>query len=50
MEKEAIEKKFEYIYINNIWQNGSGLGSLPENTVEYRNFLENFIKKNKICT
>lgn len=50
----GLKDVFENIYKKNIWSMrggyGSGPGSLPEKTVEYRNFLQDFIKKNKIKT
>lgn len=42
------QKRFKEIYDKNFWGHGSGSGSLPENTAEYREFLENFIKEYKI--
>lgn len=38
---------FSHIYDKNIW-GGSGGGSSPENTVEYRAFLQNFLKEKNI--
>lgn len=46
--KENMSKIFEDVYKKNWWQKGSGPGSFPENTVEYRKFLQNFLKKNNI--
>ena len=42
------KKIFNMIYERNIWGNGSGSGSAPDNTNSYRNFLSNFIKTNDI--
>lgn len=39
---------FNQIYSNNLWGSGSGTGSLAENTVEYRKYLQNFIRANQI--
>lgn len=40
---------FSHIYDKNIW-GGSGGGSSPENTVEYRALLQNFLKEKTIKT
>lgn len=45
-----LENIFENIYKTNEWSHGSGTGSLPENTEEYREFLQNFLRKNNIKT
>ena len=37
------KKVFETIYKKNIWIHGSGPGSFPENTIEYRVFLQKFL-------
>jgi len=47
---EESRQAFSFIYANNLWEYGSGLGSLPENTLEYRYFLESFIAKHGIKT
>ena len=39
-----------HIYANDAWGFGSGIGSLPETTLDYRHFLETFIAKNGIET
>lgn len=39
---------FTKIYQNKVWYNGSGSGSLPENTIEYRKFLQDYLKDNSI--
>lgn len=39
---------FENIYKNNVWEKGSGGGSYPENTGEYRAFLQNFLREKQI--
>lgn len=41
-------RTFNRIYENNIWQFGSGVGSLPKYTEQYRWFLHNFIRYNNI--
>lgn len=41
---------FETIYRENKWTNGSGPGSAPSNTIEYRAFLERFIRENHVRT
>jgi hypothetical protein len=52
MSNTHIESKhaFKFIYDNNLWEYGSGIGSLAETTLEYRYFLENFIARNSIST
>jgi SAM-dependent methyltransferase len=47
-EIDNIREKFTDIYANSSWAYGSGGGSLPRNTVEYRRFLEQFISDNYI--
>lgn len=39
---------FDHIYKNNIWGQGSGNGSIPANTEDYRTFITNFIRTNRI--
>lgn len=39
---------FEAVYRKDGWTNGSGPGSHPDNTIEYRAFLEQFMKANEI--
>lgn len=41
---------FNKIYEQNIWGNGSGSGSTPANTEDYRIFLANFLKTNKVLS
>jgi SAM-dependent methyltransferase len=41
---------FSKIYENNIWGNGSGAGSKLENCLEYIDFLNRFLRKNKISS
>ena len=43
-----MKEAFSFIYQHNAWGYGSGLGSLPETTLEYRYFLEKFIAKHEI--
>ncbi len=45
-----MEKIFRNIYLRRGWFNGSGSGSLPENTEIYRKFLQDFIRKNNVKT
>jgi SAM-dependent methyltransferase len=47
---KEFRQAFTFIYDNNAWKYGSGLGSLAETTLEYRHFLESFIAKNDIKT
>ncbi|MDR2523705.1 MAG: class I SAM-dependent methyltransferase [Synergistaceae bacterium] len=39
---------FNYIYKENYWESGSGLGSHPDATINYRGILENFITEYSI--
>jgi 2-polyprenyl-3-methyl-5-hydroxy-6-metoxy-1,4-benzoquinol methylase len=39
---------FESIYANNVWGGGSGSGSKPETTEDYRRFLQSFLRDNAI--
>lgn len=39
---------FDKIYTENLWSNGSGPGSSPDFTIEYRGFLERFFRLNRI--
>ena len=45
-----MQDVFTDIYTKRLWFGGSGSGSLAENTVSYRNFLETFISDNEIKT
>lgn len=47
---EELQSAFKSIYANDTWGFGSGIGSLPDTTLEYRYFLEKFIAKNAIKT
>ena len=38
-----MRKVFSFIYEHNAWDFGSGLGSMPQTTLEYRYFLERFL-------
>jgi len=46
----ALKNVFEDIYENNAWGKGSGPGSAPQNTVEYRLLLERFMRANDVKT
>jgi SAM-dependent methyltransferase len=48
--KSSMEAKFSDIYQHRGWYKGSGSGSLPENTVAYRNLLSNLIIQDDIKT
>jgi SAM-dependent methyltransferase/transposase len=39
---------FNDIYTNNAWGHGSGFGTLEQNTREYRHYIQNFIRLNKV--
>jgi Skp family chaperone for outer membrane proteins len=44
------DKIFSRIYANNIWKFGSGTGSLPENTIKYRELLQKYFNDPKYKT
>ncbi|HKR81580.1 MAG TPA: class I SAM-dependent methyltransferase [Candidatus Saccharimonadales bacterium] len=46
--RTVMEKTFGGIYQNHRWFNGSGSGSLPENTEVYRDFVQDFIDSHDI--
>src|ERR1700680_3904056 len=46
----TAEQKFSSIYRNDAWSNGSGPGSTPEFTIDYRLFLEKFLESRDINT
>ena len=46
--KTSHRDVFTHIYKTNHWEHGSGGGSLPERTVEYRNYIENFLTEKQI--
>jgi hypothetical protein len=39
---------FDFIYAHDEWEGGSGPGSFPGSTAQYRAFLQDFMRKNKI--
>lgn len=43
-----VRRAFEDIYREDKWTNGSGPGSAPASTIEYRAFVERFIAENQI--
>lgn len=43
-----LTNTFEDIYRQDRWTNGSGPGSAPSSTIEYRAFIERFIKENEV--
>jgi glycosyltransferase involved in cell wall biosynthesis/SAM-dependent methyltransferase len=43
-----VREQFSRIYGSNTWVFGSGPGSLPDNGIEYRSFLRQFIVRNGI--
>ena len=43
-----LREQFCRIYDQKLWGRGSGVGSSPENTVEYRSFLRQFMRCNHI--
>jgi len=50
LETEAFHGVFEAVYGRDRWSNGSGPGSLPSSTIEYRTFVERFMHENRIST
>lgn len=50
MKQLSMKETFCEIYQNRKWYRGSGSGSLVENTVEYRKFLQDFINRQDIKT
>ena len=46
----TLADTFSTIYRNNVWGHGSGVGSLPEGTVDYRRVLEGLIRSKDIKT
>jgi hypothetical protein len=45
---DILSSEFTNIYKNDLWLSGSGAGSFKENTIEYNEFIINFIKNNNI--
>jgi hypothetical protein len=50
MNFSELQSVFETIYREDRWTNGSGPGSLPRHTIEYRSFLAKFLVENNIST
>src|SRR5215471_6937937 len=50
MDLSPLQDVFEAIYREDSWTNGSGPGSLPKHTIEYRSFLSKFLIENDIRT
>lgn len=48
MELSTQRPIFQKVYQEQRWDNGSGPGSSPANTIEYRAFIERFIEANRI--
>lgn len=48
MEQSSLRPIFQSVYENQRWGHGSGPGSKPENTVEYRAFLKRFMEANRV--
>jgi SAM-dependent methyltransferase len=46
----AASQAFQAIYRERSWGRGSGPGSSPSNTIEYRAFIERFIEANGVTT
>ncbi|MGX5851087.1 glycosyltransferase [Mesorhizobium sp. PL10] len=47
---EELKRHFSLIYEKHGWGRGSGVGSAPDKTVEYRDFLQRFMTRNDIRT
>jgi SAM-dependent methyltransferase len=47
-EKLLLQEAFGRIYVESQWGKGSGPGSSPSNTIEYRAFVSRFIEANAI--
>jgi 2-polyprenyl-3-methyl-5-hydroxy-6-metoxy-1,4-benzoquinol methylase len=45
---EMVRERFNAIYRDSVWGAGSGSGSTPANTLEYRHFLSKFMVRNGI--
>ena len=45
-----MENKFQNIYDNNEWGNGSGAGSRIKSVKKYMSFLEGFIQMNNVTS
>jgi hypothetical protein len=43
-----MKRQFEYIYAKNLWEHGSGEGSLPVHTRGYVRFLQRFLRRRRI--
>ena len=48
--KKDHKEIFSSIYRNHVWEKGSGGGSYPENTVEYREYLQSLVNDPEINT
>ncbi len=46
----ALREAFESIYREDRWTNGSGPGSRPSSTIEYRAYVERFMKENHVAS
>jgi protein YibB len=45
---EELNRRFTEIYDRGIWGPGSGVGSAPDKTVEYRAFVQQFMARNRV--
>lgn len=50
MDMRLLEDRFNTIYQEDVWSNGSGPGSMPVHTSDYRAFLEKFISQNSVTS
>jgi hypothetical protein len=46
--RRTMTRAFSKAYRDDHWQGGSGRGSTPKNTAEYREFIECFLRERKI--
>ena len=45
---EELKRRFSEIYERQLWGPGSGVGSAPDKTVEYRAFVQQFMARNRV--
>jgi SAM-dependent methyltransferase len=50
VEQSELRSAFQTVYQKQAWGKGSGPGSSPANTIEYRAFVERFLRANAIRT
>ena len=45
---EELKRRFSEIYERQLWGPGSGVGSAPDKTLEYRTFVQQFMARNRV--